>query len=60
MTITYSRYIQPTLDTTDGKRSPKPPPRIWHAIDPPFKGYQSLPTDAYTQSTPHDAIVIDN
>lgn len=62
MTITSSRYVEhgPAPDSTDGKRSPKPPPRIWQAIDPPFKGLQSLPTSAYSQSSPHDAIVIDN
>ncbi|KAG8530053.1 uncharacterized protein KY384_005535 [Bacidia gigantensis] len=62
MTITYSRFIQPAdgPDTAEGKRTPKPPPRIWHAIEPPFKGEQPLPTNAYSQSSRSDAIIIDN
>ncbi|KAL9104631.1 MAG: hypothetical protein Q9163_000435 [Psora crenata] len=62
MTITSTRYIQSALapESTNGKRSPKPPPRIWHAIEPPFKGYQPLPTDAYAHTSADDAIVIDN
>ena len=62
MTITYSRYVEPVLasDATNGKRSPKPPPRIWHAIDPPFKGYQLAPSAGYQQSSRDIAIVIDN
>ncbi|KAL9130239.1 MAG: hypothetical protein Q9217_001532 [Psora testacea] len=62
MTITSTRYIQTALapDSTDGKRSPKPPPQIWHAIEPPFRGYQPLPTDSYTQTGPNHTIVIDN
>ena len=62
MTITYTRYVEPLLgaDATNGKRSPKPPPRIWQAIDPPFKGYQPAPSDAYQQSSRDTAVVIDN
>ncbi|KAL2038685.1 hypothetical protein N7G274_008443 [Stereocaulon virgatum] len=62
MTIIYSRYVEPVLtsEATSGKRSPKPPPRIWHAIDPPFKGYQPAPSEGYQQSSCDTAIVIDN
>ena len=62
MTITYTRYVEPPLDAdaTNGKRSPKPPPRIWQAIDPPFKGYQPAPSEAYQQSSRDTAVVIDN
>ena len=62
MTITYSRYVEPVLasDATNGRRSPKPPPRVWHAIDPPFKGYQPAPSEAFQQSNSDTAIVIDN
>ena len=62
MTIIYSRYVEPVLasEATSGKRSPKPPPRIWHATDPPFKGYQPAPSEGYQQSSRDTAIVIDN
>ena len=62
MTVTYTRYVEPLLsaDATDGKRSPKPPPRIWQAIDPPFKGYKPAPSEAYQQSSRDTAVVIDN
>lgn len=62
MTITYTRYVEPlpSADATNGKRSPKPPPRIWQAIDPPFKGYQPAPSEAYQQSSRDTAVVIDN
>ncbi len=62
MTITFSRYIEPAREAVvaDGKGSPKPPSHVWHAADPPFKGYQPLPTDGYHQSTSLDAVVIDN
>ena len=62
MTITSSRYVEPVLaaEATNGKRSPKPPPEIWYAIEPPFKGYQPFPSEAYSQSGAGTAIVIDN
>lgn len=44
----------------NGRRSPKPPPRTWNAIDPPFRGYQALPTDSYSQTSSNDPIIIDN
>ena len=62
MTITSSRYVEPVLaaETTNCKRSPKPPPEIWYAIEPPFKGYQPFPSEAYSRSGTDTAIVIDN
>lgn len=62
MTITYSRYIEPlnTSNASNGSKPLKPPPRIWHATDPPFKGYQAPPTEGYQQSHEATAIVIDN
>ena len=62
MTITSSRYVEPVLgaEATVGKRSPKPPPEIWYAIEPPFKGYQPFPSEAYSRSGTGTAIVIDN
>ncbi len=62
MTITYERYVEPAIgsDVANGKRSPKPPPQIWHAVDPPFKGYRPAPSEAYPQSNDGTAIVIDN
>ena len=43
-----------------GQRTPKPPPRIWNAIDPPFKGIDPSVADGYQQSSETTAIVIDN
>lgn len=60
MTITSTRYVEPLQDVTNGRRSPKPSPRVWHAIDPPFKGYQEAPSEAFQQSHGDTAIVIDN
>ena len=62
MTITYSRYTEPQSAFGENHiiRPAKPPPRIWHAIDPPFKGYQAAPSDGYQQSDGDTAIVIDN
>ena len=62
MTINSSRYVEPVLaaEATIGKRSPKPPPQIWYAIEPPFKGYQPFPSEAFAQSDAGTAIVIDN
>lgn len=62
MTIVHSRYVEPAivLDVDNGKRPPKPPPRTWHAINPPFQGYQPAPSEAYQQSSGDTAIVIDN
>ena len=62
MTITSSRYVEPILASkaTNRKRSPKPPPRIWYAIEPPFRGYQPAPSEAYARADADTAIVIDN
>ena len=62
MTITYSRYVQPSVpvENGDGNRSPKPPSKIWQAAEPPFRGYQELPTDSYSQTSSNDPIIIDN
>ncbi len=50
----------PASEATNGKRSPKPPPQIWYAVEPPFKGHQKTPSEAYAQSGAETAIVIDN
>ena len=62
MTITSSRYVEPVLasETSNGKKTPKPSPRIWYAIEPPFKGYQPSPSEGYVHSGAETAIVIDN
>ena len=43
-----------------GRSSPKPPGKVWQASEPPFKGYQSAPTEGYQHSSSSTAIVIDN
>lgn len=62
MTITATRYLEPVLTFTpaQGAVATKAPGRIWHATDPPFKGYQSPPSDAFEQTSNETAIVIDN
>ncbi|KAL6718325.1 Actin-related protein 5 [Lecanora helva] len=62
MTITQSRYVETVFasEISSGKKTPKPPPRVWYAINPPFRGYQALPTDGYPKSNDDTAIVIDN
>lgn len=62
MAITCSRYVEPVLASkaTDGKKSPKSPPRIRYAIEPPFKGFQAVPSEAHAESDAETAIVIDN
>ena len=62
MTITSSRYVQPVLasEVSNGKKSPKPPPRVWYAIEPPFKGRGPSVSEGYAQSDAETAIVIDN
>lgn len=61
MTITSTRYIESiyTSATAQGVGA-LPPARIWHATDPPFKGYQPPPSFAFEQVTAETAIVIDN
>ncbi|MCJ1382497.1 Nuclear actin-protein involved in chromatin remodeling [Xylographa soralifera] len=62
MTIQSVRVFEPAnaFSQTSRRSSPKPPPHIWHASDPPFKGYQPAPSDGYKQSSTSTAIVIDN
>ena len=62
MTITSARYIEPSLasDGNNGKKTPIPVSRIWHAVDPPFKGYQPAPSEAHQQGPADTVIVIDN
>lgn len=43
-----------------GQRTPKPPPRIWYAKDPPFKTIEPSVGEGYGQSSESTAIVIDN
>lgn len=61
MTIIGTRYLESinTSGTAQGIGAP-PPARIWPATDPPFKGYQPLPSFASEQVTTETAIVIDN
>ncbi|KAL8954080.1 MAG: hypothetical protein Q9222_000093 [Ikaeria aurantiellina] len=62
MTITGARYVDTgsSLNRSDVRFSPKPPPRIWTAAESPFRGYQPPPVQGYAQSTSNTAIVIDN
>ena len=62
MTITSTRYIDPVgcTDAIAKSDSPKPPPRLWAAAEPPFKGYHAAPSEGYQQSSRDTAIVIDN
>ena len=59
MTIIATRYLEPVLSFTPAV-AVKAPDRIWHATDPPFKGYQPPPSDAFEQTSNETAIVIDN
>ncbi|KAL8720408.1 MAG: hypothetical protein Q9225_002728 [Loekoesia sp. 1 TL-2023] len=62
MTIISTRYTDAGLSRSRFERrlSPKPPTRIWHAAESPFRGVQPLPSDGYAQSSGSTAIVIDN
>ncbi|CAL8581431.1 Actin-related protein 5 [Xanthoria parietina] len=62
MTIRSAQYINhsSSADNSDIRLSPKPPPRVWNSIEPPFKGYQSPPLGGYVQSSKKTAVVIDN
>ncbi|KAL8956844.1 MAG: hypothetical protein Q9193_005735 [Seirophora villosa] len=62
MTVISTHYVDTGSHSnrSDTRHSPKPPPRIWHAAESPFKGYQRLPTDGYISSSNSTAIVIDN
>ncbi|KAI4212753.1 MAG: hypothetical protein LQ351_004646 [Letrouitia transgressa] len=62
MTINSIRYTDPEQSSTRraGRLSPKPPPKLWSPVDPPFRGIQALPTEGYKHSSGDTAIVIDN
>ena len=62
MTINSVRIYEPATSFTQTSRrsSPKPPPKIWYASEPPFKGFQPAPSEGYKQSSATTAIVIDN
>ena len=62
MTITYARVLErnSNQDGINGRKDPKPPPRIWYAAEPPFKGQQPVSSDAYKQTNKDTVIVIDN
>lgn len=62
MTITSTRFLEPPVADVRVLQngSAKPPERIWHAVDPPFKGYQPPPSEGYEESSSNTAIVIDN
>ena len=63
MTITSTRYIGPVaadVQVLQNGSAARPPPQIWHAVDPPFKGYQAPPSEGYEKSSSDTAIVIDN
>ena len=62
MTINSVRVLEPvtSFTRTSGRNSPKPPPRIWQASEPPFKGLQAVPSQGYGQSSASTAVVIDN
>lgn len=62
MTIINVRYLDAALSSTftPGPVGPKPPERVFNAIEAPFKGYQQPPSAAFEQSSNETAIVIDN
>jgi actin-related protein 5 len=62
MTITSTRFLGPHIADFHALQngSARPPERIWHAIDPPFKGHQPPPSEGYEESSSDTAIVIDN
>ncbi|KAI4149728.1 MAG: hypothetical protein LQ340_004475 [Diploschistes diacapsis] len=62
MTITAVQVFEPVEISTKlpHRSTPKPPPQVWQASEPPFKGYTPAPSDGYAKSSPSTAIVIDN
>ena len=62
MAITHSQYLDTvlTLNAVDEKRVTNPIPRIWNAVDPPFKGHRRISSDGFEQSSSSSTIVIDN
>ena len=62
MTVTFARYLESNLrpESTHDKDVTKPPPRVWSAAEPPFRGYHQEASGGYQQSSGETAIVIDN
>lgn len=62
MTVTSTRYLQAAsaIEVAPDRDAAKPPPRLWYAAEPPFKGYQAPPSGGFQQSSIDTAIVIDN
>lgn len=62
MTIDSVRTLDEVTSSksSSGGNTPKPPPRVWNAVEPPFKGYQPPPVQGYQHSSAATAIVIDN
>ena len=62
MTITNVRYLEAPVSftPTPGSVASKSPGRLFHATEPPFKGYQPPPSEAFEQSSNETTIVIDN
>lgn len=62
MTIDSVRTLEQVTSSKlyTGRDTSKPPPRIWNAVEPPFKGYQPPPVEGYRHSSAATAIVIDN
>ena len=62
MTINSVRYVDMVNSSkvSNEKREPKPPPRIWHAVEAPFKRCQLSPTEGHQKISSEAAIVIDN
>ena len=59
MTITSQNYLDSveteTLSQGDGSFN-----QIWHAMEPPFKGFQMPASDGLPSASPDAAIIIDN
>ena len=62
MTIDSVRTFEQVASSklSSGRNTPKPPPQVWNAVEPPFKGYQPPPVEGYQHSSASTAIVIDN
>jgi len=53
--------VHATADVQAAARTAKAAPaKIWHASDPPFKGYQAPDPSGWQKSNTDTAIVIDN
>ena len=62
MTISSVKVFEPVENfaRNSERNSPKPPPLIWQASEPPFKGSTPAPSSGYVESSSSTAIVIDN